>query len=98
MCMGLGLVAGDPGIETRRVHGKTHEEHNLTQIYLNLIVFNYIFTLLQAAAYFIAHCGVAYVVYLRCRLRRHQTAQIPPMRRSNTVQWRRRPAPNSAQG
>ena len=48
--------------------------------------------------YYIALCGIAYGDVLRCSLRRQQTAQIPPMRRSSTARWRRRPAQNSAQG
>ena len=95
----VSWVAGDPDTKTRRVHEKTHNEHNGTHTYLNLRVFNYIFTSLQAATYFIAHLHiVAYVDVLRCRLRRRQAAQIPLMRRSRTVLWRRRPAQNSAQG
>jgi hypothetical protein len=94
----VSWVAGDPDTKTRRVHEKSHKEPNWTQIYLELRVFNYISTLLQVAACFIAHGGVTYVDVLRCRLRRQQTAQIPLMRRSSTVQWRRRPAQNSAQG
>jgi len=45
----VSLVAGDPDTETRRVHEKTHEGYNWTQIYLNLRVINYILTLLQSS-------------------------------------------------
>jgi len=70
----VSWVAGDPDTETRRVHEKTREEHYLTQKNVFLLVFNYIFILLEATVYNIALCGIAYGDVLRCSLRRQQTA------------------------